>query len=81
MSGEIESLYARSQTNISDRLNNTIKAKMSSSDRMIYESRQLQKANMMILNQPDRRVHDYSQEILLDKCSVIRTYEDHDYKK
>lgn len=35
----------------------------------------------MILNQPDRKIHDYSQAILQDKFPVISTYEDQDYKR
>lgn len=58
-----------------------MKTKMSTSDRMIFETRQLKKANLMILNQPDRRIHDYSQSILHDKSPVLCTHEDHDPRR
>ena len=54
---------------------------MSHSDRMIFETQQLKRANAMIMNQPDRRPHDYSRTILHDKFPVWSTYEDQEYHK
>lgn len=54
---------------------------MSFSDRMIFETQQLKRANQMIMNQPDRRPHDYSKSILYDKYPVLSTYEDQEYIK
>ena len=63
MTGEFESMYTtNSQRNKSqfDANKSDNKIKMSISDGMIFETRQLQKANWLIMNQPDRRIHDYS---------------------
>ena len=59
MTGEYDSMYERSQANIIGLVSSKIKAKMSYSERMIFETRQLKKANSMILSQPDRLMHDY----------------------